>query len=316
MMKILIADSIAASAIAELQKEFEVTNQHYSPAELLTEIDKYHAIIVRSATKLPREVIEKGTQLKVIGRAGIGVDNIDVQAATEKGIYVVNSPRASTISVAEMTIAFILALSRKIIQASSRTKRGEWPKNQLMGMELFDKTLGFVGCGRIGAEVVKRAKAFGMKCLVYDPYLPGEVFQKIGAEKTEDLNRVLQDSDFVTIHALLTDETRGMISKEELDQMKPSAFIINCARGGIIDEEALYNALKENKIAGAALDVFAVEPMKNNKLFELENVYVSPHISASTKEAQERAGQITAQQVKLVLNGQKPEFSVNANQLE
>jgi D-3-phosphoglycerate dehydrogenase len=315
-MKILIADSIAASAIAELQKEFEVTEQHYAPAELLAEIGKYHAIIVRSATKLPKEAIEKGTQLKVIGRAGIGVDNIDVKAATERGIYVVNSPRASTISVAEMTIAFILALSRKIIQASSRTKRGEWPKNQLMGMELFGKTLGFVGCGRIGAEVVKRAKAFGLKCLVYDPYLPDEVFYEIGVEKIEDLKLILQESDFVTIHALLTDETRGMISKKEFELMKPSAYIINCARGGIIDEDALYIALKENKIAGAALDVFTVEPMKDNKLFELENVYVSPHISASTKEAQEKAGQITAQQVKLVLNGQKPEFGVNSKMLE
>ncbi len=315
-MKILIADSIAASAIVELKKEFEVIDHHYPPADLLNEIGKYHAIIVRSATKLPKEVIEKGTQLKVIGRAGIGVDNIDVKAATERGIYVVNSPRASTISVAEMTIAFILALSRKIIQASSRTKKGEWPKKQLMGMELFGKTLGFVGCGRIGAEVVKRAKVFGLKCLVYDPYLPDEVFHKIGAEKIEDLKLILQRSDFVTIHALLTDETRGMISKKELEQMKPTAFIINCARGGIIDEDALYNALKDKKIAGAALDVFTVEPVKNNKLFELENVYVSPHISASTKEAQERAGHITAQQVKLVLNGQKPEFSVNATKLE
>ncbi|UCE13132.1 MAG: hypothetical protein JSV04_13200 [Candidatus Heimdallarchaeota archaeon] len=315
-MKILIADSIAASAVAELEKEFEVIEHHYSTTELVNEISKYDAIIVRSATKITPEVIEKASLLKVIGRAGIGVDNIDVSAATERGIFVVNSPRASTISVAEMTIAFILALSRKIIQASSRTKKGEWPKKQLMGMELFGKTLGFVGCGRIGAEVVKRAKAFGLKCLVYDPYLPDEAFHKIGAEKVEDLKLILQKSDFITIHALLTDETRGMISKDELDQMKPSAFIINCARGGIIDEDALYDALKENKIAGAALDVFAVEPVKNNKLFELENVYVSPHISASTKEAQERAGQITAEQVRLVLKGQKPEFSVNAHLLE
>ncbi|MFX0016999.1 MAG: hydroxyacid dehydrogenase [Promethearchaeota archaeon] len=315
-MKILIADSIAASAVTELQKEFEVTEQHYSPLELLNEISKYNAIIVRSATKLPREVIEKGTHLKVIGRAGIGVDNIDVQAATESRIYVVNSPRASTISVAEMTFAFILALSRKIIQASNRTKKGEWPKSQLMGIELFGKTLGFVGCGRIGAEVVKRAKVFGLKCLVYDPYLPAEVFHKIGAEKIEDLNRVLLESDFVTIHALLTDETRGMINKKELEQMKPSAYMINCARGGIIDENALYDALKEKKIAGAALDVFTVEPVKYSKLFDLENVYVSPHISASTTEAQERAGQITAEQVRLVLKGQKPEFSVNAHLLE
>ncbi|MFX0184700.1 MAG: hydroxyacid dehydrogenase [Candidatus Hodarchaeota archaeon] len=315
-MKILIADSIAASATAELKKEFEVVEQHYSPAELLNEIGKYHAIIVRSATKLPRETIEKGTQLKVIGRAGIGIDNIDVQAATERGIFVVNAPTSSTISVAEMTMAFILALGRKLVHADQKTKKDEWPKNQLMGTELYGKTLGFVGCGRIGAEVVKRAQAFGMKCIVYDPYLPLEIFEKMGVERTESLDYLFRESDFITIHALLTDETRGMISAKEFEIMKSSAFIVNCARGGIIDEEALYNALKEGKIAGAALDVFSTEPAKENRLFELENVYVSPHISASTKEAQERAGSITAEQVKLVLTGQKPEFCVNMKDLD
>ncbi|MFX0050983.1 MAG: hydroxyacid dehydrogenase [Candidatus Hodarchaeota archaeon] len=315
-MKILIADSIAASAATELKKEFEVVEQHYSSPELLIEIGKYHAIIVRSGTKLPREAIENGIQLKVIGRAGIGVDNIDVQAATERGIFVVNAPTSSTISVAEMTIAFILALGRKIIHADKKTKRSEWPKKQLMGIELYGKLLGFVGCGRIGAEVVKRAQAFGMKCIVYDPYLPLEIFEKMGVERTDSLNHLFRESDFVTIHALLTDETRGMVSAKEFETMKSSAFIVNCARGGIIDEDALYDALKEGKIAGAALDVFTTEPAKENRLFELENVYVSPHISASTKEAQERAGNITAEQVKLVLKGQKPKFCVNMKDLE
>ncbi|PWI48449.1 hypothetical protein CEE45_06870 [Candidatus Heimdallarchaeota archaeon B3_Heim] len=316
MMKILIADSIAPSAVAELKKEFDVVEQHYSPAELLSEIGKYDAVIVRSATKISREVFEAGTQLKVIGRAGVGVDNIDVATATKKGIFVVNSPRASTISVAEMTIALILALGRKVVQASIKTKKGEWPKKEFMGLELFNKKLGFVGCGRIGSEVAVRAIAFGMKPLIYDPYLPPELFLKFGADKITDLGELFEKSDFITIHALLNDETRGMVSDREFELMKPTAYLVNCARGGIVDEEALYVALKEGKIAGAALDVFTVEPAKTHKLFELDNLYVSPHVAASTKEAQERAGRITAEQVRLVLNGEAPEFCVNARDLK
>ena len=315
IMKILIVDPIAASAIKFLRKDFEVVEQHFSPSELLNEISNYDAIVIRSATKVTREVIEKADHLKVIGRAGVGVDNIDVEAATEKGIYVVNSPRASTISVAEIAIAYMLALSRNLVQATNETKLGKWPKKQLVGTELFSKTLGFIGCGRIGAEVAKRAKIFGMKCIVYDPYLPPEVPVKIGVEMTDNLDHLFRISDFITIHAWLTDETRGMINKNELEIMKPTAFLVNCARGGIIDEDALYDALKGGKIAGAALDVFAVEPARKNKLFELDNLYVSPHIGASTKEAQKRAGQVTAEQVQLVLTGQKPEFCVNINML-
>ena len=315
-MKVLIADSIAPSAKAELEKNFEVTDHHFSPDELLSEISKYDAIIIRSATKVPREVIEAGTKLKVIGRAGVGVDNIDVRAATEKGIYVVNSPLASTISVAEMTIALILALGRRVVQASIKTKKGEWPKKEFMGLELFGKKLGFVGCGRIGSEVAKRAIAFGMKPLIYDPYLPPELFLKFGADEITDLGELFKRSDFITIHALLTEETRGMISKREFDLMKPTAYLVNCARGGIVDEDALYEALKEGKLAGAALDVFTVEPAKTSKLFELDNVYVSPHVAASTYEAQKRAGKITAEQVKLVLMGETPEFCINLNDLK
>jgi D-3-phosphoglycerate dehydrogenase len=315
-MKILVADSIASSAIESLKNDFEVVVQHFSPDELLNEIGNFHAVIVRSATKIPREVIEKTTQLKVIGRAGVGVDNIDVKAASEKGIFVVNSPRASSISVAEMALTYMLALSRRIVHATNKTKEGEWPKKQLKGTELYGKTLGFVGCGRIGAEVVTRAHAFGMKCLVYDPYLPPEVFKKMGVEQIEDLPYLFRNSDYITVHALLTDETRGIIGEKELETMKSTAYIINCARGGIIDEDALYIALKKGKIAGAALDVFAEEPAKENKLFELNNLYVSPHIGASTNEAQERAGMITAEQVRLVLKGKSPEFCVNAKDMK
>ncbi|MHA1940900.1 MAG: hydroxyacid dehydrogenase [Candidatus Hodarchaeales archaeon] len=315
-MRVLIADSIAPTAVAELRKNFEVVEQHFPPDTLLSEISKYDAVIVRSATKIPREVIEAGSQLKVIGRAGVGVDNIDVEAATEKGIYVVNSPRASTISVAEMTIALILALGRKVVEASIKTKKGEWPKKEFMGLELYGKKLGFVGCGRIGSEVAVRAIAFGMKPLIYDPYLPAKLFLKFGADEITDLDELFERSDFITIHALLNDETRGMVGEHEFDLMKPTAYLVNCARGGIVDEEALYVALKERKIAGAALDVFTVEPAKKHKLFELDNLYVSPHVAASTFEAQERAGMITAEQVRLVLNGESPEFCVNAHDLK
>ncbi|MCK4849134.1 MAG: phosphoglycerate dehydrogenase, partial [Candidatus Heimdallarchaeota archaeon] len=216
----MVADSIADSAVASLQKDFEVTVNHFSPEDLLKEIAQFDAVIVRSATKIPRKVIEKGVLLKVIGRAGVGVDNIDVTAASEAGIHVVNSPRASSISVAEMAIAFMLALSRRIVDATNKTKNGEWPKKQLKGTELYGKTVGFVGCGRIGAEVVKRAKAFGMKCVVYDPYLPKDVITKIGAEPIDSLSDLFPISDFITIHALLTDETRGMIGRDELKKMK------------------------------------------------------------------------------------------------
>ncbi|MFX1285219.1 MAG: hydroxyacid dehydrogenase [Promethearchaeota archaeon] len=315
-MKILIADSIAAPAVEVLKKNYEVIEQHFSQSELLNEISKYHAIIVRSATKIPREVIEKGTKLKVIGRAGVGVDNIDVEAATENEIFVVNSPQASTISVAEITIGYILALSRNLVQATNETKKGKWPKKRLMGTELYKKKLGFIGCGRIGAEVAKRAQVFGMHCLVYDPYLPPEVPAKIGVEMTDDLDKLFRISDFITIHAWLTEETRGMVSKNELKKMKSTSFLVNCARGGIVDEDALYDALKEKKIAGAALDVFSVEPAIENRLFELENLYVSPHIAASTKEAQIRAGLVTAEQVQLVLSGKEPKFCVNANKFK
>lgn len=314
-IKILIADSIATSAVEKLKKDFEVIEYFYSKSELLDNINQFDAIIVRSATKIPHEVIQKAKRLKVIGRAGVGVDNIDVKAATEKGIYVVNSPLASTITVAEMAFTYIMALSRKIVTADIGTKAGNWPKKQHMGTEVFGKTLGFIGCGRIGSEVVKRAQAFGMNCIIYDPYLPTELFRKMDAEEIKNLDEIFTRSDYITIHALLTDETRNMVGERELSLMKSSAFLINCARGGIIDEKALYNALKENKIAGAGLDVFLEEPAKDNKLFELENIYVSPHIGASTKEAQIKAGEITAEQVRLVLNGERPEFCVNIKEL-
>lgn len=270
---------------------------------------------MRSRTKVTKEVIEEGRNLKVIGRAGVGVDNIDVDSATKKGIAVVYSPRGSTFSVAELTIGHMISLARHLTDADRSMKEGKWEKKKLKGTELYGKTLGFIGSGRIGGEVAKRAHSFGMKTIAYDPYLPKEIAKKMGVELTQ-LDVVLKNSDFVTIHALLTDETRGMIDEGAFDKMKETAFIINCARGGIIDETALYKALKEKKIAGAALDVFEHEPPTESSLLSLENIVFTPHIGASTNEAQIRTGVTAAEGVVKVLDGQVPDFIVNKEVLE
>lgn len=309
-MKILIADGIDNKAVDLLKKNNDVLVQHFEKDKLLTEINEFDAVIVRSATKITQEVIEKGEKLKVIGRAGIGVDNIDVKFATIKKIPVVNAPLGSTVSVAELAIAQMLALSRLLLIADEGTRQGKWPKKQIKGTELFEKTLGLIGCGRIGAEVTKRAKAFGMEVIAYDPYISNEIADKIGF-KLVKLDELLKNADYISIHALLTDETRGMVSTNEFEMMKNSAYIVNCARGGIIDEDALFEALSSKKITGAALDVFENEPIKESKLFALKNIIFSPHVGASTKEAQIRAGVTVAEQVLEVLNNNKPQYCVN-----
>lgn len=309
-MKILVTDGIEDEAVKSLEKSFEVALKELSPGDLLKEIENYNALIVRSKTKVTKELIAKGKNLKVIGRAGVGVDNIDVPAATARGIVVVNAPLASTVSVAELAIGHMLCLARKIPQADVSVKAGRWEKKTFKGIELCGKVLGFIGSGRIGGDVVKRAKVFGMKCISYDPYLPKDVADKLGLELVE-LDRVLVESDFLTIHAVLTDETKGMIGEKELGKMKKTAFIVNCARGGIINESALYQALKDGKIAGAALDVFENEPPINSPLLTLPNVVFTPHLGASTEEAQQRAGITIAEQVTKAFKGEKPEFIVN-----
>ncbi len=309
-MKILVSDKLADEALEILRKEAEVDYFEPSPEELLNIIEKYDAIIVRSRTKVTAEVIERAKNLKVIGRAGVGVDNIDVKKATEKGIPVVNAPRGSTHSVAELVFAHMLSLARHLTYADRSLREGRWEKKSLKGIELQGKTLGIIGFGRIGREVWKLAKAFDMKCLAYDPYASEESIRETGAEPST-MEKLLKNSDFITIHAMLTEETRHMISDEQFEMMKPSAYIINCARGGIIDEKALYNALKDGKIAGAALDVFETEPPGESPLFEFENTSFTPHLGASTVEAQIRAGTTTAEQVLKVLKGEKPDFIVN-----
>ncbi len=309
-MKILVSDKMAEEALEVLRKEAEVDYLEPSPEELLDIIERYDAIIVRSRTKVTAEVIERGKNLKVIGRAGVGVDNIDVKKATEKGIMVVNAPRGSTHSVAELVFGHMLSLARHLSYADRSLREGRWEKKKLLGIELQGKTLGVIGFGRIGQEVWKLAQAFGMSCIAFDPYMPADAIEKQGA-RPGSLEDVLRESDFITIHALLTDETRHMISGEQFEMMKPTAYLINCARGGIVDEDALYHAAKEGKIGGAALDVFEKEPPGDSPLFELDNVYFTPHLGASTREAQIRAGVTTAEQVLKVLNGEKPDFLVN-----
>ncbi len=310
-MKILIADGLEAEAIAALRKVHEVEVSELDPKHLLAAIPAYDALIVRSRTKVTKDVIAKAARLQVIGRVGVGVDNIDVEAAAARDIVVVNAPTASTTSVAELAVGHMISLSRHLPGADRSVKEGKWEKRKFEGHELAGKTLGLIGSGRIGGEVAKRAKAFGMRVLAYDPYMPPQIAQGLGIELTEK-ERVLRDSDYLSIHAVLTEETRGMIGPAQLSVMKPTGYLINCARGEIVQEAALARALKAGTIAGAALDVFEKEPPKDSPLLSAPNIVFTPHLGASTKEAQARAGAIIADQVLKVLAGQKPEFAVNA----
>jgi D-3-phosphoglycerate dehydrogenase len=288
-MKVLVSDQLSLEGLKILKevKEFQVDEKlNLKPEELKSIIKDYDALIVRSATKVTKEVIDAGVNLKVIGRAGVGLDNVDLQAATQKGIIVMNTPAGNTISTAEHTVSMILSLSRNIPQANASTKAGEWKRSKFMGVELYNKTLGIVGFGKIGSEVAKRALSFGMKVIAYDPFLSKEVAENIGVEVV-DLKELFSGADYITVHTPLTDETRHMISTEEIALMKKGVRLVNCARGGIIDEEALVAAVKEGKVAGAAIDVFEKEPpLADNQLLKLDNIILTPHLGASTEEAQ------------------------------
>jgi D-3-phosphoglycerate dehydrogenase len=240
---------------------------------------------VRSGTKVTKDIIEVADNLKVIGRAGVGLDNVDIESATERGIIVMNTPGGNTISTAEHTMTMMLALSRNVPQAFVALKEGKWERKKFMGVEVFNKTLGIVGLGRIGGEVAKRALAFGMRVVGYDPYIRSEAAMRAGVELVE-IRDLLSRSDYITVHVPLTDETRHLIGKKEFEAMKEGVRIINCARGGIIDESALYEAIKKGKVAGAAFDVFEREPPVDNPLLEFDSVVASPHLGASTEEAQ------------------------------
>lgn len=310
-MKILVADKMADEALEMMKKKHDVAFSELSPEGLLNEVGKYDALVVRSRTKVTKEVIKKGKNLKVIGRAGVGVDNIDVSEATKRKIPVVNAPGGATVSVAELTIAHILSLSRHLTKSDSSMKKGEWLKKNLKGTELAGKTLGLIGSGRIAQHVAKIANALGMGVVVYSPHINQEKADEMNAKMEKNVRKLVSESDFLSLHIPHTPETHYLINEELLSLMKPTSFIINCARGGVIDESALYDALKKGRIKGAALDVYESEPPKNSPLLTLDNVVFTPHLGASTEEAQIRAGTVTAEQVLKVLNNEKPDFCVN-----
>src|SRR5436190_882720 len=293
-MKVLVCDPISPKGIALLQQrpEFEVVvlPKRMSEAELLPVVKEVVAVVVRSETKVTRKIIEAAPQLRVVGRAGVGVDNVDVDAATERGIVVMNTPGGNTISTAELTFSMLMALARKIPQAHASMKAGEWNRKDFQGTELYNKTLGILGMGRIGSEVAKRAQAFGMKVLAYDPYLNLARAKAMQVELVE-LDELYARADFITVHMPMTDETKGMINAAAFAKMKKGVRVLNCARGGIINEADLVQAIKSGKVAGAALDVYETEPLpKDFPLRNLPQVIMTPHLGASTEEAQENVG--------------------------
>ena len=299
-MRILVREPIAEAGVALLQERFEVDVDPDSALEDV--IDRYDGIVIRSATRLTRELIDRATRLKVIGRAGVGVDNVDVDAATRRGIVVANAPESTVVSAAEQTIGLIVALARNIPQAHAALKGGRWERSRWGGVELAGKTLGVVGFGRIGQQVARRAVGLGMTVLAYDPFVGSERFRELGVDRAETLDELLGTAEIVTLHSPLTDETRCLIDRDTIARMRDGARLVNAARGALVDEEALLEALRSGKLAGAALDVFSAEPYEG-PLLELDQVVVTPHLAASTDEAQDRAGVIVAEQVVAALDG-------------
>jgi len=311
-MQVLVADPIAEMGLEILRNYTHVDAKfNLKPEELETIIDNYDALIVRSQTRVTAQIINSGRKLKVIGRAGAGVDNIDIDAATRKGIVVVNAPTGNTVSAAEHTFALMLALARNIPQANSQLKSGKWQRGKLVGTELRNKTLGIIGLGNVGSEVAKRAQAFEMQVIAYDPFVPMDY---AGTRKVNlvSLDKLLEQADFITLHVPLTPATANLIGAEELAKIKPTAQIINCARGGLVDEEALVTAIEAGKIAGAAFDVFSTEPVTDSPLLKSDKVIITPHLGASTIEAQASVSKDIAEQVLAVLQGQFSKYAVNA----
>ena len=313
-MKVLVAETIAEAGIASLRAEATVdVRTDLTREQLLEIIGDYDALIVRSQTLADAELIEKGRNLKVIGRAGIGLDNVDVDAATRQGIVVVNAPTSNVLSAAEHAMALMLAQARNIPAANSSVKSGKWERGRFEGVELHGKTLAILGLGRIGTLVAQRALAFGMRVVAYDPYVAKQRAGQMGVELVE-LDDALRAADFVTIHLPKTSETTALIGERELDLMKPGARIVNTSRGGIVDEAALAKAVTDGKLGGGALDVFAQEPPDaGSPLFELDSVVLTPHLGASTEEAQEKAGAAIAEQVALALRGELAPYAVNVD---
>ena len=311
--KVIVAEKIADEGVAALREAgLEVDYcPKISREELLDVIGGYDALIVRSATKVNEELYTHATNLRVVGRAGNGVDNIEMEGASKRGIIVANTPDANTVTTAEHTISLLLASNRKIVQGNAKIHAGEWGRDGLKGSELYGKTLGIIGLGRIGSKVCVRMKAFGMKVIAYDPYIADERFERFGAEKRETLEDLMRECDFLSIHTPKTWETMGMVGKEQFAIAKDGLRVVNCARGGLYDEEALYEALESGKVATAAIDVLKDEPNLTTPLLKNPNVIFTPHLGASTFEAQRNVGISVAQEVIDVLDGKMVPNAVN-----
>ena len=315
MPRILVADTIAEDGLERLRRAGDVTVvSKLEEAELIKRIPDFDALVVRSETKVTESILEAGRRLRVVGRAGVGVDNIDVLAATRKGILVVNAPRGNIIAAAEHTIALLFAVARWVAQADASVKRGEWTKSKFMGTEIRGKTLGVIGLGNVGSEVAKRAHGLEMEVIAYDPVVSVERAELFNVDLVK-LTELLERADFVTIHVPLVEANRNIIGAAELALMKPTARLVNTSRGGIVDEEALYEALKSGRLAGAASDVFVNEPAGEHPLFTLPNFVGTPHIAASTLEAQVSVAFDVAEEVAAVLAGDLPRYAVNAPSL-
>jgi D-3-phosphoglycerate dehydrogenase len=308
---VLIAEELSPATVDALGPDFEIRSVDGTDRPALLEaLATAHAILVRSATQVDAEAIAAAPSLQVIARAGVGLDNVDITAATAAGVMVVNAPTSNIISAAELTVGHILSLARHIPAAHSALAQGLWKRSKYTGVELYEKTVGIIGLGRIGALITARLQAFGVNVVAYDPYVTSARAQQLGVTLLS-LEELLAESDFITIHMPRTPETTGMISDDQLALMKPSAFIVNVARGGLIDEDALHRALVAKTIAGAGLDVFVKEPPTGSPLLALENVVVTPHLGASTDEAQEKAGVSVARSVRLALSGELVPDAVN-----
>jgi D-3-phosphoglycerate dehydrogenase len=308
---VLIAEELSPATVEALGPDFEVRYCNGADrAELLSAVVDVDAILVRSATKVDAEVLAAAGRLKVVARAGVGLDNVDVKQATQSGVMVVNAPTSNIISAAELAVGLLLAAARHIAPASQALRGGEWKRSKYTGTELYEKTLGIVGLGRIGVLVAQRLSAFGMRVIAYDPYVQAGRAAQLGV-RLVTLDDLVAESDFISVHLPKTPETVGLIGDEQLARCKPTAVLVNAARGGIVDEHALYLALKEGRLAGAGIDVFASEPCTDSPLFEFENVVATPHLGASTDEAQEKAGIAVAKSVRLALSGELVPDAVN-----
>jgi D-3-phosphoglycerate dehydrogenase len=311
-VKVLVAEKLADSGIEALREHFEVDlGYDWSAEDLASRIGDYDGLLIRSATQVTADLIARADRLKVVGRAGIGVDNVDVEAATKRGIVVANAPQSNIVAAAEHTIALMLAVARNVPRANQSLIEGRWERSKLSGAELYEKTLGILGFGRIGQLVAARARSFGMHVIGFDPYVSEERYRELGVEKASSPEDIYERADFITLHLPRTPETTGIINSSTIAQMRDGVRIVNCARGELIVDEDLQAAIDSGKVAGAALDVFRTEPITSHPLFGYPQVVVTPHLGASTAEAQDRAGVQTAEQVVAALTGGVVSTAVN-----